>query len=94
MIGVRPGKVNPFWVTAPMLYFFYQRGFIPAVPTESRTRMPEADVEMKQSGDIYFVSIPGREKPLQVPLSYAGWQLCCPGTDLWFTVPVSDRKEQ
>jgi hypothetical protein len=94
MIGVRPGKVNPFWVTAPMLYFFYQRGFIPAVPTESQTRMPEADVEMKQSGDIYFVSIPGREKPLQVPLSYAGWQLCCPGTDLWFTVPVSDRKEQ
>ncbi len=93
MIGIRPGKVNPFWVTVPMLYFFYQRGFIPPVPAESQTRMPEAEFEMKLSGDIYFVRVPGREKPLQVPLSYAGWQLRCPGTDLWFTVPEPQRAE-
>ena len=61
---------------------------------QSQTRMPEADFEMKLSGDIYFVNVHGREKPLQVPLSYAGWQLRCPGTDLWFTVPDPDRKEQ
>jgi len=94
MIGIRPGKVNPFWVTVPMLYFFYQRGFIPPIPVENQTRMQDADFEMKLSGDIYFVSVPGRQKPLQVPLSYTGWQLRCPGTDLWFTIPEPDQNEQ
>lgn len=87
MIGIRPGQIEPFWVTLPMLYFFYQRGFIPAIPEEKRQRMPEEKLKMQLSGDIYFVKVPGREKPLQVPLSYAGWQLRCPGEELWFTVP-------
>ncbi|NMA42115.1 MAG: FHA domain-containing protein [Oligosphaeraceae bacterium] len=87
MIGIRPKQIKPFWVTVPMLYFFYQRGFIPAIPAEKRQLMPEKTLEMQLSGDIYFVKVPGREKPLQVPLSYAGWQLRCPGEDLWFTVP-------
>lgn len=87
MIGIYPGDVKPFWVTVPMLYFFYQRGFIPGVGAESLARHPETAVEVSQRGDVYFVLLPGMSKPLQVPLSYSGWQLRCPGTDYWFTVP-------
>ncbi len=88
MIGIQPCKVKPFWVTIPMLYFFYQRGFIPRIPDESQKKMPESNLEIQLSGDIYFVTIPGRKKPLQVPVSYAGWQIQVPDTDQWFTVPA------
>ncbi len=87
MIGIQPCKVRPFWGTIPMLYFFYQRGFIPCVPDDSRLKKPESKFEIQLSGDIYFVTVPGRKKPLQVPLSYAGWQIQVPNTDQWFTIP-------
>lgn len=74
-----------------MLYFFYQRGFVPPIPDSKQALMPEAELDIKLSGDIYFVTIPGREKPLQVPLSYAGWQLRCPDSELWFTVPSPEK---
>ena len=92
MIGIRPSDVSPFWVTVPMLYFFYERGFIPAVPEAKRVRHEDTPVECKLSGDVYFVMLPGRRMPLQIPVSFAGYQLRCPGTDVWFTVPPLERK--
>jgi hypothetical protein len=43
-------------------------------------------------GDAYFVTLPGRTMPLQIPVSFAGYQLRCPGTDMWFTVPPLENK--
>jgi hypothetical protein len=86
MIGIRPQDVAPYWVSVPMLYFFYERGFIQDVRPENRQLRPETAASCKLSGDIYFVSLPGLKKPLQVPLSYAGRQLRCPGSDMWFTI--------
>jgi hypothetical protein len=87
MIGIRPKDIRPFWVSVPMLYFLYEGGFIPSIPEESRVRHPEAAVSCKLSGDVYFVTLPGRPMPVQVPVFFAGYQLRLPGTDLWFTVP-------
>lgn len=86
MIGIRPQDVDPYWVAVPMLYFFYERGFIQNVRPENRVRHAETPATCKLSGDIYFVTLPGLKKPLQVPLSYAGSQLRCPGTDMWFSI--------
>ncbi|NMA45610.1 MAG: FHA domain-containing protein [Lentisphaerae bacterium] len=92
MIGIRPRDVEPLWVAVPMLYFFYERGFIQDVRPENRVRHAETPASCKLSGDIYFVTLPGLKKPLQVPLSYAGSQLRCPGTDMWFSItPESER---
>ena len=88
MVGIRPIDVEPFWVSVPMLYFFYERGFIQPVPEISRKKYEETPCECTLSGDIFFIKLPGRPKPLQVPISFAGHQLRCPGTDNWFTVPT------
>ncbi len=88
MVGIRPIDVEPFWVSVPMLYFFFERGFIQPIPEHSRKKHKETPCECTLSGDIFFIKLPGRTKPLQVPISFAGHQLRCPGTDYWFTVPM------
>ncbi len=88
MVGIRPRDVAPFWVSVPMLYFFYERGFIPGMPG-GRGAQAEVEASCTLSGDVYFVMLPGLTKPLQIPLSYAGYPLRCPGTDMWFTIPLS-----
>ena len=92
MIGIRPSDVAPFWVTVPMLYFFYERGFIPPVAEQKRVRHEETPANCKLIGDVYFVTLPGMKMPLQIPVSFAGCQLRCPGTDMWFTVPSLEKK--
>ncbi|MBR4220116.1 MAG: FHA domain-containing protein [Victivallales bacterium] len=87
MVGIRPIDVEPFWVSVPMLYFFYERGFIQSIPEQNREKHKETPCQCTLSGDVFFVKLPARPKPLQIPLSFAGHQLRCPGTDLWFTVP-------
>lgn len=88
MIGIRPRDVSPFWVSVPMLYFFHERGFIPGLPGSSSPK-EEVEARCTVSGDVCFVLLPGMSKPLQIPLSYAGYPLRCPGTDMWFTIPES-----
>ena len=87
MIGIRPRDVAPFWVAVPMLYFFYERGFIQSIPDNMVTVHEDTPCQCTESGDIFFVCLPGRNKPLQIPRSFAGCQLRCPGTDIWFTLP-------
>lgn len=87
MIGIRPADVHPWWVEVPMLYFLWERGFIPSVAEEQRVHHLCVDAVCRRSGDIFFVSLPGRRKPLQVPVSFAGYELNVPGTDDWFRVP-------
>ncbi|NLF18361.1 MAG: FHA domain-containing protein [Lentisphaerae bacterium] len=94
MVGIRPRDVKPFWVSVPMLYFFYEKGFIPALPASRRPHRETVPVEHKISGDVVFVKIPGREKPLQVPVSYLGCRLRCPGTQVWFDMPVRRRQQR
>jgi hypothetical protein len=91
MIGIRPKDVHPFWVSVPMLYFFQERGFIPALPRNKREKRETVSVSCKVSGDVVFVSVPERMKPLQIPVSYLGTRLRCPGTDLWFDLPRRRR---
>ena len=87
MIGIRPIDVEPFWVSVPMLYFFYERGFIQPVPEAHRAKHELTPCECTLSGDVFFIRLPDRPKPLQIPLSFAGHQLRCPGTGQWFEVP-------
>jgi hypothetical protein len=94
MIGIRPRDVAPFWVSVPMLYFFHEKGFIPALPASRRAARETVPVEYKVSGDVVFVRLPGREKPLQVPVSYMGYRLRCPGTGVWFDMPARRRPAQ
>lgn len=91
MIGIRPRDVAPFWVSMPMLYFFHERGFIPEKPRGRRPDQKAVEVTCKISGDVVFVTIPGRVKPLQIPVSYLGTRLRCPGTDQWFDLPRRRR---
>lgn len=91
MIGIRPRDVKSFWVSVPMLYFFHEKGFIPALPAARRTPHETTPVECKISGDVVFVRLPGREKPLQVPVSYLGYRLRCPGSAMWFDMPARRR---
>ena len=91
MVGIRPRDVAPFWVAVPMLYFFQERGFIPALARNKRQKRKMVQVSCKLSGDVVFVTVPGRLKPLQVPVSYMGTRLRCPGTDLWFDLPNRRR---
>ncbi len=93
MIGIRPRDIRPFWVSVPMLYFFYEKGFIPGLPPGRRPDRRTVPVECKVSGDVVFVRFPGREKPLQVPVSYMGYRLRCPGTELWFDLPPRRRSQ-
>jgi hypothetical protein len=92
MIGIRPRDVAPFWVSMPMLYFFHERGFIPEKPRGKHPDQETVAVNCKISGDVVFVSIPGRVKPLQIPVSYLGTRLRCPGTELWFDLPSPRRR--
>lgn len=85
-IGIRPADIKPFWVTAPILYYFYEKGFIPGRQAE-KNEHPLADIQYKLHGDLYMVRLPGINQPLRIPLSYAGYDLHCPGTDLWFRLP-------
>ena len=87
MVGIRPIDVEPFWVSVPMLYFFYERGFIQPIPEHSRVKHEVTPCECLLSGDVFFVRLPGRVKPLQIPVSFAGYQLRCPGTEQWFELP-------
>ncbi len=91
MIGIRPGETEPFWVSVPMLYFFYESGFIQGVPESLREWHEDTPCQCTLSGDIFFVMLPNQRKPLQIPLSFAGYQLRCPGTDLWFTLPLVEE---
>jgi hypothetical protein len=91
MIGIRPRDVRPIWVSVPMLYFFCEKGFIPALPASRRPPRETVTIEYKLSGDVVFVRLPGREKPLQVPVSYMGCRLRCPGTNVWFDMPPRRR---
>jgi hypothetical protein len=36
MVGIRPCDIEQFWVSVPMLYFFYESVFIQGVPESSR----------------------------------------------------------
>ena len=90
MIGIRPRDVAPFWGTVPMLYFFYEHGFIQRVPDHMVEKHEDTPCECQATGDIFFVRLPGRTKPLQIPRSFAGYQLRCPGTDIWFTIPETE----
>jgi len=94
MIGIRPRDVKPFWVSVPMLYFFHEKGFIPALSASRRPHQETVPAECKVSGDVVFVRLPGREKPLQVPVSYLGCRLRCPGTDMWFDMPAKRRPQR
>lgn len=87
MIGIRPRDVDPIWADVPMLYFFCERGFIPALSRGRREERETVPIEYKVSGDVVFVTLPGQEKPLQVPLSYLGARLQCPCTGVWFDMP-------
>ncbi len=86
LLGIHPRDIEPFWATVPMLYFMYRHGFIKSSPAEEHEDC--AGARCRRSGDIFFVELPGLRKPIQVPASFAGSQLCCPGTDMWFTLPV------
>ena len=75
-----------------MLYFFYERGFIPRRPRNRREKHETVSVEYKVSGDVVFVRLPGQDKPLQVPVSYMGYQLRVPHSNAWFTMPRARRQ--
>jgi len=94
LLGIRPRDIRPFWITAPMLYFFYERGFIPAIPRKS---LPERDLvrcEVRAAGDVVFVFLPNREIPLQVPVHYQGFRLRDPETGVWFELPRRRRSRR
>ncbi|MBR0459778.1 MAG: hypothetical protein IJJ26_11130, partial [Victivallales bacterium] len=91
VLAIRPRDVAPFWVSVPMLYYFYERGFIPSIPENARERHPEAPAEIHRSRDVFFVTLPGVPGHLEIPVSFAGFQLRCPETDLWFTLPKSPQ---
>ena len=91
MIGIKPRDVAPFWVSVPMLYFFCERGFIPALSKAKRSKRKTVPIEYKISGDVVFVKLRGEEKPMQIPVSYMGCRLRWPGSDLWFDLPARRR---
>jgi len=90
MLGIRPKDINPYWAGVPMLYFFYERGFVPELPRNRvHEEIPEvAPIECKTSGDVVFVYLPGRDQPLQIPVFYMGARLRCPETGVWFDMPA------
>ncbi|MFO7820773.1 MAG: hypothetical protein R6V56_01745 [Lentisphaeria bacterium] len=90
-LGIRPRNIKPFWITVPMLYHFYRYGLIPVLPRRKQTERDVVNVDIRLSGDIVYVNVPGEEMPLQVPLSYLGYRLRCPRTGKWFVLPT--RKE-
>ena len=86
-LAIRPRNIKPFWITVPMLYHFYRYGLIPVLPREKQTERKLVDVNIRLSGDIVYVTLPGQEMPLQIPVSYAGHRLRCPETGQWFELP-------
>ncbi|MBQ6472481.1 MAG: hypothetical protein IJJ33_10890, partial [Victivallales bacterium] len=86
MLGIRPEDIRPFWPCVPMLYFFCARGMLPSL-SSARESHPDSAMQIRCSRDMFFVTLPGQRKPLEVPISFAGHQLRCPGTDMWFTLP-------
>ncbi|MFA6815067.1 MAG: FHA domain-containing protein [Lentisphaeria bacterium] len=87
MIGVYPGDIKPFWGAVPMLYFFYQRGLIPGIVPADNMSKKIQKVDYQLSHDVYFVRLPGKDTPIQVPITYGGFILQYPGTDICFKLP-------
>ena len=83
MLGIRSEEVKPFWAEVPMLYFFWERGFIPALPRQRRRTQETVPIEYKLSGDVVFVSLPGQDKPLEVPVFYLGKLIQAPARIGW-----------
>ena len=90
MLGIRPKDIQPIWTMVPMLAFFCERGFVPALPGKHPVDVQTEKVSVRKKGDVVFVQVPGREKPLQVPLYYLGARLRCPETGVWFDLPERD----
>ena len=86
MLAIRPEDIRPFWPSVPMLYFFCISGMLPSLPPHLG-HLPDTEAQIRCSRDMFFVTLPGLHKPLEVPVSFAGHQLRCPGTDMWFTLP-------
>ena len=74
-----------------MLYFFYEHGFISAVSRQKRPSQETVPIDYKVSGDVVFVTLPGQEKPLEIPVFYLGTRLRCPRTGVWFDLPLQRR---
>jgi len=91
MVGIRPKDVKSSWVSAPMVYFFYERGFIPELPRRKRRPQETVPIDYSISGDVVFVTLPGQNKPLQIPTFYLGTRLRCPETGMWFDLPRSRK---
>lgn len=93
MLGIRPKDIVPFWVDVPMLYFFYERGFVPPMPKDLAVSKLPAPVEVnaQASGDVVFVSFEQDKQPLQVPAFYCGSRIRDPQTGMWFDVPESTK---
>ncbi len=92
LLGVRPRDIQPFWISVPMLYFFHERGFIPALPRNLWPERKTVSADIKVSGDVVFVTLPGRKRPLQVPINYMGFRLRDPDTGNWFELPGRRRR--
>ncbi|MBP5641241.1 MAG: FHA domain-containing protein [Victivallales bacterium] len=87
MIGIRPADVSPWWVSVPMLYFFWESGFIPSIPEQHRVHHDCTPVDCKRSGDVFFVTLPGKRMPLQIPVSFAGYELQDLESGIWYKLP-------
>ena len=94
-LGIMPGDIRPIWASVPMLYFFYERGFLPALSRSQRRDHETVPVQCNIAGDVAFVTLPDLDKPLQIPVFYLGSRLRCPHTGVWFDLPVprSSRRQ-
>ena len=86
MLGVYPRDIKPFWAQVPLIYFLHQHGLTPVLDNQQLPEMPLTEVTAARSGDIFFVDLPNRKLPLQVPKNYKGYRLRCPETGQWFRI--------
>jgi len=82
---VRPCDVSPRWVEVPLLYALFKMGLVSGLrDANDEYPLPE---ECEVRGGMFHFMIPGTEKRVRLPLTYAGTSLKCWESETWFRVP-------
>ncbi len=82
---VRPCDVHPRWVEVPLLYTLFRLGYIGGSRVADPAHPAPTDCQVR--GGRFLFTLPGTQRRLTLPLTYAGVSLPCPETGRWFRVP-------
>ena len=91
-LGIRPQKMNPIWVSTPMILFLAMKGYVPWDIEVDYGEATEATVQNSRIvKESVIFKIDGCNERFTLPKTYCGVKLYHPELGRYFTVPGDFR---